>query len=123
MLGLAYNPRTRIVASLAALTEPGPIQPQINYPLTDRAMHPKGGRFAFGYTCSVDVTRLLANHYLDLRSFTAHRHWPRPDMVFECETRAELSEIASKGKPQAYRNHHRIGPECALRHSDYRRSR
>jgi hypothetical protein len=39
----------------------------------------------FGLTAKKDVRRLLPNHYLDLKTWSAHRHWSVPE---EVETRS-----------------------------------
>jgi hypothetical protein len=40
----------------------------------------RDGYFPFGLTPWFHITRLLPNHYLDLSSWTAERHWPKSRM-------------------------------------------
>lgn len=83
-LGAVYNPELRRVAASLFLVLDRPVEPDTDYPFHQIAAPSAGGRFAFGRTPDTGVRRLLANHYLDLASFTPHRHWPREDTDFTC---------------------------------------
>lgn len=75
---VVYSPGRKTVATTHNLV-PGIRREQ----RLSRACDPMGRNsfFAFGLTAFEDLHRLLPNHYLDLKTFTAIRHWPlhRPE--------------------------------------------
>ncbi|MGO1499880.1 MAG: hypothetical protein ACTHWH_01180 [Marinobacter sp.] len=52
----------------------------------------QSGWFPAGMTAHRGINRVLANHYLDLRTWTTTRHWPRRDFV----TRLSLEEAGRR---------------------------
>jgi hypothetical protein len=56
----------------------------------------RDGYLPFGLTPWSGVTRLLPNHFLDLRNWTPKRHWPKTEMVARTRKPEEtVSEIAA----------------------------
>jgi len=82
-LGAVYEPAARRVASSLFLTLEREIEPDRDYPVAEAALI-GAGRFAFGRTGDATARRLLANHFLDLESFSPRRHWPPPDLDLTC---------------------------------------
>lgn len=83
-MGAVYDPIERLVAATLFMALARPLEPEKDFPFGDIAETGSGGRFAFGVTPDARVRRLLCNHYLDLRYFTVHRHWPHPDDDLTC---------------------------------------
>ncbi len=92
MLAATVNPIQETVASLAILAAPAPLEPQDDYPLWDAAAHGAGARFSYGFTADRRVSQLLPNHYLDLKTWKSHRHWPNDDMDFSCASLDQARE-------------------------------
>lgn len=92
MLGTVYNPSGKTAASLATLAVTAPMEPALDYPFWETAAHPRKARFAFGYTLDRRAKQLLPNTYLDLKSWTTHRHWPTQDQEFTCASLEEARD-------------------------------
>lgn len=56
------------------------------------------GHFAFGLTAFQGLRRLLPNHYLDLRTFTPHRHWPMGPLTGLADGPSGAAAIAEYGQ-------------------------
>lgn len=82
-LGAVYDPAARRVGATLFLALDRPVEPDRAFPFHELAST-GAGRYAFGRTPDAHARRLLANHYLDLTDFTAHRHWPAPGCDFAC---------------------------------------
>lgn len=65
-----------------------------NHRLSRRHILKKGGNYGMQQTCDPDVFRGLSNHYLDLASFSLHRHWPGEVDNFETSD-GDLDETAA----------------------------
>ncbi|WP_432448230.1 hypothetical protein [Aliiroseovarius marinus] len=97
MLSAACDPKRGVIASVATLAVPGPVEPS-DYPMWEEAAYPRGARFSFGYTLDRRVRQLLPNHRLDLKTFTSERHWPSEAQDLRCaspERAEEVVKIAS----------------------------
>ncbi|GFE63225.1 hypothetical protein [Litoreibacter roseus] len=92
-LGMVYDPTTRIVASSLMLALRDDILPNEVVPFDDIR---SGAQFyTLGHTRDQRVKRMLANFYLDLRTFTTARFWPRPDTDLEVrqDTPVETTDL------------------------------
>lgn len=58
------------------------------------------GWFPAGLTAHDGVERLLAHHYLDLDSWTVHRHWPLRGFPQTTDPDAEIEKIIAKVRDQ-----------------------
>lgn len=83
-LGVVFDPTTEIAASTVNLALDRRLVKNSAYMVTQSAGLNQGGRFAFGHTQDIQVKRLLGNHYLNLDSFSQHRHWDYGDEPFAC---------------------------------------
>lgn len=90
-LGAVYDPSSRIAAASLYMALERDLVPNTEFPYHDLASI-GGGRYAFGVTPDARVRRLMANHFLDLKDFTPHRHWPHPDMDLTCPMTVEAIE-------------------------------
>ena len=54
--------------------------------------------FPFGLTPRRSCRRLLPNHYLDLKKWTAHRHWPTASLSENANTGEAVSTVANSVK-------------------------
>lgn len=88
-----FNAKARCVASSPLLALHRPLE--VNHRTDHRLIHKQGGNYGLQQTCDRDVLRGLSNHYLDLDSFSLHRHWPAPDLDFSPDP-APLDEIAAR---------------------------
>lgn len=76
-LSLVFEPDGRRAASTAgALLSPDEYVARFRTDLFRDLDVAHEGWFPSGITAHEGVSRLLCNHYLDLRSWTVHRHWP-----------------------------------------------
>jgi hypothetical protein len=94
-LGAVYSSMDRIAASSIALfpergqsVENTNLARALNIPNRDNW-------YPFELTPRVDLERLLPNHYLDLASWRAHRHWPRHQPVPESSEK-EINELVMR---------------------------
>jgi hypothetical protein len=114
MYSAVYNAQEQVIASTATLAVSSPLQPNAGYPLWDVAAYPRGGRFAFGNTLDVRGTQISANTYLNINSWTTHRHWPYVDQDFSCTSMDDVNacvDIVSKRHSQiigALATHHPV---------------
>jgi hypothetical protein len=86
-----FNRAERLVATspLMALRREVRVNERIDYRLILR----NGENYGMQQTCDPDVTRPLANHYLDLEDFSLHRHWPREDDPLDADP-GPLADVA-----------------------------
>ncbi len=82
-LSVVYDPQAQVVASslLPALTRPLQDNPRIS----DAMIRTQGCNVGLQNTRDAHILRAIPNHFLDLKEFALHRHWPRGDEVFEAE--------------------------------------
>lgn len=76
-----FNSKTGIVAASPLLAINREVKENPRIPYSD--IQENGGNYGFQQTCDKDVLRGLSNHYLDLKKFTLHRHWPLKSDKFE----------------------------------------
>jgi len=91
-LGAVFDANARRVAATLFLALDRPVEPDRSFIFQEMAANGSGGRHAFGMTADARARRLLANHYLDLESFTQVRHWPLPGCDFTCPMTPEAIE-------------------------------
>lgn len=75
-LSLVYDARARAVAATSALLLGASYESRFRQGLFTAFEVNADGWFTAGLTAQEGVERLLANHFLDLHGFGAHRHWP-----------------------------------------------
>ncbi|MEL6647288.1 MAG: hypothetical protein AAFQ05_06205 [Pseudomonadota bacterium] len=75
-----YHAKSRVVGSSPLMTLSRPMRR--NYRINHDRIITEGGNYGMGLTCDPEVMRGMSNHYLDLQSFTLHRHWPHPEDTF-----------------------------------------
>jgi hypothetical protein len=54
------------------------------------------GWFTAGLTAHAGISRLLCNHYLDLDTWTAHRHWPRQPIAPSHDPAAAFNDLVGR---------------------------
>ena len=91
-LGAVYDETARRAAASLFMAIDRDVERGGGFPFDDIAATGAGGRYAFGLTPDLHVRRLLANHYLDLETFSSRRHWPPPDMDLTCPMTVEAVE-------------------------------
>ena len=79
-LPAVFHAKTRVVGSSPLMTLSRPLRR--NYRINHDRIITEGGNYGMGLTCDPEVMRGMSNHYLDLDTFTLHRHWPQPDDTF-----------------------------------------
>lgn len=90
-LPCVYNPKAGLIASSALLALNRPLRE--NHRVNHKIVAKNGGNYGMQQTCDPDVHRVMANHYLDLGSYTLHRHWPSKENSFEQRTAEESADI------------------------------
>ncbi|WP_306121205.1 hypothetical protein [Roseovarius sp. MMSF_3359] len=91
-LPAVFNAGEKTVASSPLMALMRPVR--ANHRLSRRHILKKGGNYGMQQTCDPDVVRGLSNHYLDLESFSLHRHWPVEANRFEAPD-GDLNETAA----------------------------
>lgn len=79
-LSAVYDPEQQVIASSVHLAVHDEIEPQAAVD-AEQVLQGKE-RFLFGETRDKRITRARPNHFIELRDFTEHRHWPRDDTPF-----------------------------------------
>ncbi len=100
-LPMMYSPQQEIAASSLMLI---PYTDEIDDHrdlIQQLNLHKNNGIYPFGLTSRKQIKRLLPNHYLNLDTWIATRHWPLPNTAsntpFECfTTNDEASLLAAK---------------------------
>ncbi len=112
-LSVVYDPGDGRVASTAsALLSPDDYVDRFRGDLFDQLDVAHEGWFPSGLTAHRDVRRLLCNHYLDLDSFTTHRHWPTA--AFEPMELEEASQRIAAATASICRAVLPLDPVCSL---------
>lgn len=68
----------------------------LNYELIDSFDVRNNGWLPGGLTAHSGVERLMPNHYLDLKTFTQHRHWPTGNIQITNDVEGELTSIVQR---------------------------
>ncbi|MEL7257619.1 MAG: hypothetical protein AAFN80_07210 [Pseudomonadota bacterium] len=92
-LPAVFNRMEQTVASSPLMALSSPIR--ANHRINHNQVLKKGGNYGVQQTCDPDVLRVLSNHYLDLETFSLHRHWPSDHESFEAPEDS-LDAIAQK---------------------------
>lgn len=96
-LSVLYSIDEQVAGSTATalgVADPSPLATQIS-----RTRRASGTWYPCGLTEWRSLHVLLPNHYLDLRSWVARRHWPECDAPFpseSCDTSATIREICQR---------------------------
>ena len=97
-LAAVFSPRHGIVASSTALV-PYSRGCEDDRPMIEILGIPDTSKwFPFGMTSRRFVHRLLPNHYLDLESWAAVRHWPTAEILPDDDVASAVAVIASIAK-------------------------
>lgn len=80
---LLYDAKSRKVASSLGLLLNRNIRFNPDFPLKNVLAGKQ--MINFGISLDKDVRRGIANHFLDLKDFSMHRHWPNADMNFDTD--------------------------------------
>lgn len=90
-LPAVFNRAEKMVASSPLMALSRPVRS--NHRLSRRHILKQGGNYGMQQTCDPEVFRALSNHYLDLGSFSLHRHWPGDGDAFDAPE-GDLDETA-----------------------------
>jgi hypothetical protein len=96
-LSLVYDPQSGIAGATAAA-----MLTQLHYRQRFRASLYKeldvdhAGWFTAGLTAHTGIQRLLCNHYLDLDSWTAYRHWPIAPINVSSDPASTFAKICDR---------------------------
>lgn len=89
-----YDPDLQIAGTTAtALLDDDAYESRFDNYLYNRLRVGVDGFIPAGHTAHTGLKRLLPNHYLDLNSWTAHRHWPTGDIPQVADPREAIAEI------------------------------
>lgn len=81
-LSAVYEPETGRAAAISSqLVTAADLETRFDRELYDTLRVDRDGWFPAGLTAHHGICRLLPNHYLDLETGTAVRHWPRSDIT------------------------------------------
>lgn len=90
---VVFNASEGLVASSVCLAAYGELQQN---PIFDgTAILTSQMYYGFDHTSDIRVRRARPNHYLDLKHFTLHRHWPTADTTFDVH-RSEREALIEK---------------------------
>ena len=92
-MGAVYDREAGLLGSSLMLVLRRPIRPNRDFNL-HRILRGVAN-FGFQATADEDVRRTIPNHYLDLRDWTFHRHWPHASDRFEAAA-ADAGEIVDR---------------------------
>ncbi len=101
-LSLVFDPKTKTAASTPGLLlDDAAYASRFEHHLYATLDVPGDGWFPSGLTAHKGVKRLLCNHYLDLATFTPHRHWPTRDFAHTGSTEDSAHRVAAIVRNQA----------------------
>ena len=93
-LSAVYCPSQEMVAATPSLV-PYTDETRDNDALIEgMAILERNGFYPFGLTPRHGIERLLPNHYLDLRTWRAHRFWPRGDFAITSDVPGTVERMA-----------------------------
>lgn len=90
-LPLVFNAKEKMVGASPLMVLSRELR--TNHRINHKLIIKEGGNYGMQHTCDPDVLRGLSNHYLDLDSFSLHRHWPSADETFQSKT-LDINEVA-----------------------------
>lgn len=94
-LSLVYDPDAGVAAATTGLLLDDAAYRRRFEGALYRALGVAGeGWFPSGLTAHGGIKRLLCNHYLDLKTWRAHRHWPRREFTWTTHVRDHAVRIA-----------------------------
>ena len=95
-LSAVYEPETGRAAAISSqLVNPADLEARFDRDLYDTLRVDRDGWFPAGLTAHHGISRLLPNHYLDLETGTAMRHWPRADIPRATDPERACARILS----------------------------
>jgi hypothetical protein len=110
-LSLVYSPSQKICASTISCIPYSEFTQDRTELIETLDVTSNNVSFAFGLTPRHNISRLLPNHYLDLNTWAASRHWPVGDRSISAtpeEDIKEISDILAKTISVACRAEHSI---------------
>lgn len=90
-LPLVFNAKEKLVGASPLMVLSRDVR--TNHRINHKLILTEGGNYGLQQTCDPDVLRGLSNHYLDLDSFSLHRHWPGAEEAFQSKT-LDIDETA-----------------------------
>ncbi|MCT8971047.1 hypothetical protein [Microbaculum marinisediminis] len=96
---LVYDPSSKMAGATATvLLDAREYDRRLRHDLLDALGVHRGGSLPGGLTAHRGIYRLLCNHYLDLDSWTATRHWPKAEIAQTTDVAATCRTIVTEVK-------------------------